>query len=219
MRRALITLTCVGLLLPGIALADLEEGTYAPDIEAKEWLNTKELFDSEYDEPVSLSELRGMVVVLYFWVSYDSGGESFMPLVNMVENSDQLGRRNGVFLMGVTEADRERVEEMVQEERLLFPIALESSAAEEYEIESFPRVVVVDPNGKIAFTGLFGKDDRNFIQKIVDVLAENAPHADSSARGGRGRAAHRACPGGHQGRGVQVRLPRCPQRLRLCADR
>lgn len=209
MKSVLIAVLCVGMLLPGLARADLEEGTYAPDIEAKDWMNTKELLGSEEDGPISLSELRGMVVVLYFWVSWSRGGEYYMPLINVVENHRNLGRRRGVFLMGVTEADRARVEEMVEEERLLFPIALESDAAEEYDIQSFPRVVVIDPSGKVAFTGLFGSDDSDhFVQKIIDVVAETPPtrthpreaaearrhleHAREQIREGDYRAAYRS---------------------------
>jgi tetratricopeptide (TPR) repeat protein len=169
MKPTLIAALCVALLLPTLAQADLEPGTYAPDIEAKDWINADE-------GPISLSELRGMVVVLYFWVSWSRGGEYFMPLINLVENRPNIGRGAGVFLMGVTEADRKRVLDVVKEERILFPIALESTAAKEYKIESFPRVVVIDPNGKVAFTGLFGKSDEdNFIKKITDVLAETPP--------------------------------------------
>ncbi|MGD8451781.1 MAG: redoxin domain-containing protein [Phycisphaerae bacterium] len=209
MKYMLIPVLCMGILLPTVARADLEKGTYAPDLEAKEWMNTKELLGSEEDGPLSLSDLRGMVVVLYFWVSWSRGGEYYMPLVNIVENHPYLGRRQGVFLMGVTEADRSRVEEMVKEERLLFPIALECDAAEEYDIDSFPHVVVIDPNGKIAFSGsaTTGGGDR-FIQQIIDAVRETPPtrthpreaaearrhldHAREQIRGGDYRAAYRS---------------------------
>jgi len=171
MRRALIAITtCAGLLLPVPARADLKEGSYAPDIEAKEWLNTQD------GQPISLAELRGMVVVMYFWVSWHKGGEAFMPLINMVENHPNLGRRRGVFILGVTEADRKRVEEMIEEERIFFPIGLESPSGKEYKLDMYPSVVVVDPTGKIAYSGWPGREGgQPFVDRILSVIGENPP--------------------------------------------
>ena len=56
MWRTLITVAMAGFLLSGTVRADLEIGTYAPDLEAGDWLNTD-------GQSISLSELRGMVVV------------------------------------------------------------------------------------------------------------------------------------------------------------
>ncbi len=66
MTRALIVAVGVMLGLSAVARADLKPGTYAPDIEAKDWANTD-------GEPISLAECRGMVVVLFFWVSVARG--------------------------------------------------------------------------------------------------------------------------------------------------
>lgn len=172
MKRALIVTTCVGLLLTSIARADLEEGTYAPDFEASDWFNLEG--EPFYGEPVSMSELRGMVVVLYFWVTWHRGGEYFMPLINLIENnrSAGLGRRDGVFLIGVTESDRSRVEDMVEEHRLFFPIAMECDAKEDYDISSFPRAVIIDPSGKIAYSGSTGEE---FVNKLREVIADTPP--------------------------------------------
>ena len=77
--------------------ADLKVGTYAPDIEAKDWMNTD-------GQPVSLAECRGMVVVLFFWVSWHPGGEYIMPLMTLV-NASRYGQSAGVFVIGVTDAE------------------------------------------------------------------------------------------------------------------
>ncbi len=171
MKLALAAAVLVCLSLTGTVLADLDVGTYAPDIEAKEWLNND-------GKAISLPELRGMVVVLYFWVSYSKGGEYLMPLINQVENAPQLGRRRGVFVMGVTESEKKRVIEMIKDERILFPIAVESPAAKEYKIDDFPRAVVIDPNGKIVYSGWPGstKEGSNeLVKKILDVVVETPP--------------------------------------------
>ena len=64
MKPAFIAIALVGLIFGSSVRADLEEGKYAPDLEAKDWLNTED------GQPISLSNLKGMTIVLYFWVSW-----------------------------------------------------------------------------------------------------------------------------------------------------
>ena len=181
MKRVLISVTLVAVLLAGTARADLEEGTYAPDLDAKDWMNS--------DRPISLSEMRGMAVVLYFWVSWHSAGEALMPLINQVENHPGLGRKGGVFVMGVTAADRGRVEEMIKENRIFFPVALECEAAEAYGITAFPRVVVIDPVGRVAYSGWPGGGGDDLAQALIDTFEKTPPFRTHPREA---RAAHRA---------------------------
>ncbi|MGE3180144.1 MAG: redoxin domain-containing protein [Phycisphaerae bacterium] len=168
MRNLVVIGLIATLLTASVARADLEKGKLAPDIEAKEWLNTQ--------KPVSLAELRGMVVVLYFWVSFHEGGQSVLPLMTLADGSDLAGRKAGVYIMGVTDADRKRMEEQVRKAKIFFPIALESKSDDEYEIESFPRAVILDTDGKIAWTGWPGEGGGDaMLQAILDVIEESPP--------------------------------------------
>ena len=144
----------------------LEKGTYAPDIEAKEWINTKN------GEPLSLTELRGMVVVLFFWVTWHPGGEMVMPVMNEVNS--EVGHAQGVFLIGLTDANRKRVEDMLKKEKAFFAIGTESKAYEEYKIKAFPRAVVIDASGKVYWTGWPGQTSE-LSKAILDSIAENPP--------------------------------------------
>ena len=159
MKPALIAIALVGLILGSSVRADLEEGQYAPDLEAEDWLNTED------GQPISLSNLKGMTIVLYFWVSWHEGGERFIPAVNQIEN---MAREHGVFTIGVTDADRSRIEDLIKEEHIFFPIALECKAAEEYEIRSFPHLVIIDAAGQIAYSG----DGKDIIQKLQEIIEE-----------------------------------------------
>lgn len=164
-RKWLMIGTLIGLLA-GPAAAKLEEGDLAPDIEAAEWLNV--------DHPVSLKEYRGMVVVLFFWVSFHDGGEMVMPWMNILENSWAFGRHRGLAVIGVTEATRGQIKDSIDNTKAFFPIAVGSKAAEEYEIESFPHVVVLDPEGKVVWSGWPGQIDE-LTKKIGETMSKTPP--------------------------------------------
>lgn len=166
MRSSFLLTAAIGIVLAGTARADIAVGTVAPDIEAKEWLNS--------EQAISLPEMKGMVVVLFFWVSFHSGGQSMMTLINLVENSPGFGKPRGVFVVGLTEADRKRTESVLKEEKAFFPVGVESSSPKDYGISSFPRVVIIDPEGKVAWTGWPGQADE-MVKALTDVLAKTPP--------------------------------------------
>lgn len=149
------------------ALGQLKEGELAPEIEAAEWLNS--------EGPVSLAELRGMTVVLFFWVSFHSGGQSMMTGLNVLANSPEFGRDRGVFVIGLTDADRKRTEGVLREERVLFTVGVGSKSHEDYQIREFPWLVVVDPKGRIAKSGSPSADGDELRRALLEVLAKDPP--------------------------------------------
>ena len=169
MRTAIVAVLCVGFAVGNPARADLDKGDYAPDIEAKEWMNT--------DEPISVIELRGMVVIVFFWVSWNPGGEYVMPLMSALNS--KIGRPRGMFLLAVTDSDRQRVEEMLKKQIVQFPGALEAQDAfEDYDLTDLaaPRVGIIDANGKVAWTGWPGhKGGETLVKAAFDVIADTPP--------------------------------------------
>jgi tetratricopeptide (TPR) repeat protein len=182
MRLTIVAVLCVSLAVASVARADLKKGTYAPDLEANDWMNTD-------GEPISLAECRGMIVVLFFWVSWHEGGESIMPLMTLV-NASQYGHSAGVFLIGLTDADRVRVADILKKEKVFFPVGMEAKKSfEDYDISSYPRVVIIDANGKVAWTGWPGEEgDRGgnrLVEEIGKVVAETPPtktHPEEAAK-------------------------------------
>lgn len=166
MRRVCWLVALAGVLAVPAVRADLEKGAYAPDLEAKDWMNT--------EQPISLKDMRGLIVILYFWVSFHKGGEFFMEPINIVYNDRDIGRGRGVMVIGVTDADRKTVIRMLEREKVNFPVAFECKAYEEYKITEFPRVVVVDPSGRVAFSGT-PSDVENIRRAVFEVLADNPP--------------------------------------------
>jgi cytochrome oxidase Cu insertion factor (SCO1/SenC/PrrC family) len=160
--------------------ADPKIGTYAPDVEAKEWLNTDD------GEPVSLAECRGMITVLFCWVSWQPGGESVMPMMAQIDNSG-YGKKSGVFLIGITDAERKQVEEMIEKEKVFFPVGLEAKKTfEDYKLTAFPRAIIIDPDGKVAYAGWPGeKGGDSLLKEIQKVASETPPtktHPEETAK-------------------------------------
>ncbi len=167
MKAAIAAAVVAALMCGRMAYADLDKGAWAPDLEAKEWYNT--------DEAVSLNQLRGMTVVVFFWVSFHEGGEHVIPLMNLLNSS--LGRTRGVYIIGITDGDRTRVEAMLKKQKVFFPVGLEAKKMfDEYKIASFPRAVVIDPSGKVAWSGWPGGQGVEELAKLtLGILADNPP--------------------------------------------
>ncbi len=187
MRKTLLIAAGMGMLLANVAFAQrsrgpggrsegrqddegLQVGDYAPSIEGKEWLNV----ERAEDRP-SLIELRGMVVVIFFWVSWHEGGEYLLPIVNMLSYNPRLGRTGGVYTIGVTDADRKVTQPLMEKAKIFFPVAVESKAAEEYGYRGGFGVVVVDPEGKIAFKGGGRGDVDGMANAIIELIGEMPP--------------------------------------------
>ena len=174
MKAAIAAFLCVAGVLAASAFADLEKGTYAPDIEAKEWVNC--------DEPVTLREVNGMIVVLFFWVTWNPGGEYMMDTMNQIDS--RFARSLGIYLVGLTDADRERIQDTLRTKKVFFPVGAASDSYEEYDIDSFPAAVVIDPTGKVVWTGHPGAEANelgNAIRKCIEDTPPWKTHPEEAA--------------------------------------
>lgn len=173
MKRLLTGLALVGLLAAGLAQGQdnnekkVKVGSVAPDIEAKEWLHADAT-------PPSLAEVRGMVVVLYFWVSFHPSGEGALPFLVELQNQALFGRTPGLMIIGVTDAERKQVEGALNQHKINFPVAVGSQAYKEYEIDTFPYIVVIDPEGKVAYRGSPSSADE-VAKQMEDVYTKIPP--------------------------------------------
>lgn len=170
--RLLISFTVIALLSIAAAAQDdregkLKKGDYAPDIEADSWINV------EPGEEPSLAELRGMVVVLFHWVSTNEFGEQVLPFLNLIENSAAFGRSQGVMVIGLSDADRKAIEPDVKGRLVQFPVGVGSSFEKDYELEGI-AFVIVDAVGKIAFIGQPNSAD-DLGKALNDAWVESPP--------------------------------------------
>ncbi len=171
MRLSMVFAVLVSLAAVGVTRAEVEEGEIAPDIEAKEWLNLDYIGATEGP---SLADLRGMIVVLYFWDSFNEFGERILPQIATIEGNDRIGRQRGVFILGVCKADRERIEEGVRKNKIFFPVALESDAQKEYDINS-PGLVIIDAEGKLYWSTDDSDSGDSAVEQIQKAMVDTPP--------------------------------------------
>jgi hypothetical protein len=169
--RWTIALALVGSILwTGVARAQQQEqgpkvGEYAPDFEAKEWII------DEGDEVPSLAALRGMVVVVVFWVSWHDGGEVLMPYIN--EASSRFAGF-GIMVVGLTDADAKVTKPLVHGAKAFWPVGCRSQSAKEYGFENGWGAVVIDPEGKIAYKGQ-PQEMNSWQQTFTEIFKKGKP--------------------------------------------
>ena len=175
MQRAILLLAGFGVLLANVSQAqnrgddELKVGDYAPTFEAEEWINV-----DDGETVPDLVELRGLVTVMFFWVSWHEGGEFIIKFVNEFENNEQIGRAAGVYTVGITDATRKATDSVLKENKVFFPVGVKSKSAKEFDIEGGFGFVVVDPEGKIAFKGS-GGDVNGLVTAITNTLGKVPP--------------------------------------------
>jgi len=179
MRKVMMLTAGCGMLLASVAWAQRAEpegpqvGDYAPAVEAREWLNVV-----DRSEVPSLSELRGLIVVVFFWSSWQEGGDQLLPYVNAL-SYNEYGQTPDVYFIGVTDANRGTTQPVIADAKVFFPVGVESKSAAEYGFEAGFNFVVVDPEGKIAFKSQEGRgrgvDLNSVVNAVGDIRKNNPP--------------------------------------------
>ena len=180
MKARLWFLPCLAWGFALLTRADLKVGTYAPDLEADAWLNTD-------DQRLSLAELRGMVVALFFWGG-DNGADA-IPIMTRL-NQGRFGQEGGVFILAVSDAPPASIADVLKKEKFYLPVGTGARKTyEEYDVKVGPRVTIIDPVGKVAWTGWPGdKGDRGAdklageLDKIVSDKQPTRTHPELAAK-------------------------------------
>jgi len=136
-----------------------------------DWLNT--------DQPLSLDQLRGRVVVLDFFTSCCINCLHVLPELAAVEAHfagrpvDVVGVHSAKFPM---EREPEAVARALRREGVRHPVALDPDHElwEQYAVRGWPTVMVLDPLGRIAWRQSGEVDRATLIPVIDDLLAEAA---------------------------------------------
>lgn len=104
---------------------------------------------SDRARPVTLSELRGQVVVLDFWASWCGPCRMAMPAMQRLH--DTYGAK-GVMVMGINVNDDKDPVQFMHEQGHTYPTLVNGDeVAGDFGVRGIPMLVIISPAGKILF--------------------------------------------------------------------
>jgi thiol-disulfide isomerase/thioredoxin len=123
-------------------------GGTAPEISAKEWINSK--------KPLTLADLRGKVVVVDFWATWCGPCIGGIPHLNELQH--KYSGKDFQLLSLVLEG-HQTMDQFLARRHVDYPIGLESNSLDDYGITEIPDAFVIDQNGKIIWHGNSGSSE------------------------------------------------------------
>jgi thiol-disulfide isomerase/thioredoxin len=127
---------------------------------------------------VTLSELRGKIVVINFWATWCPPCRAETPAL---EKSYEQYKDVGVVILGVNLTDQDSmrdVESFVQEFRLTYPILLDRDGTVSntlYQIKGLPTTFFVSREGIIRTVVVGGPMSETFIRSKIEALLQEFP--------------------------------------------
>jgi len=99
-------------------------------------------------DEVTLSKLRGQVVLLDFWATWCPPCRVSMPHLEKLRQ--EFGQK-GLTVLGVTAEDADTVEPFIREHSITFTILLDPDgvAVRAYRVTGIPRSLIIDREGKV----------------------------------------------------------------------
>jgi peroxiredoxin len=127
------------------------------DTEAKRWMGkdappfTLTALDGR---TISLADFRGKKkVVVSFWASWCSPCRRELPVLQALYKQSHKDSSNFEFVAISTDDEKGPVEEFATQEKISFPMLLDTShqAEDAYEVAAIPYLLVIDTNGKVTY--------------------------------------------------------------------
>jgi len=175
LNKILIKLLLVGICLycSGLTAAELPPLTHGlTPINKQQAAPELKLLDMD-DEEVSLSDLRGKVVVVNFWETWCPPCRREMP---SLERLYQQAKEQGVTVLAVNVAeDLETVFSFMGtiEPQPNFPMLFDKDAStlDAWEVKGLPTTYVVSPDGQLAYRAVGGRefDHPDLIKQLLEL--------------------------------------------------
>ena len=123
---------------------------------------------------LSLSQLRGQVVMLNFWASWCGPCRQEMPLLESIQKKY---KPLGFTMVGVNvEPDSAEAEKFLQQTPVSFPVAYDrdSSVSKLFRVKGMPSTVIVDRKGntRMIHNGYKPGDENVYLDQIRTLLRE-----------------------------------------------
>jgi len=127
------------------------------------------------DQEITLSKLRGKVVLLDFWATWCGPCKESIPhLVEIYKAYQQKGLE--VIGMNVDKGDVSGVHRFVKSMDIPYPIIITpDKVARNYGVTGLPTTILLDKQGRIRdkIPGFSSKIDQEIVAKVVELISEN----------------------------------------------
>ena len=155
-------------MIPSQILVEENKAPAAPELSGGEWINS---------EPLTLSKLRGRVVLIEFWTFGCYNCRNTLPTI---KTWDTRYRDRGLTIIGVhtPETDSERKIEDVRRETaalgIKYPVVTDNDYAtwKLYKVEAWPTLFLLDKQGRVRWAHVGEGAYEETEQVIKELLAE-----------------------------------------------
>lgn len=172
MRSTSRLVTLMGALI-GFGFAVLPAGALAADIAPGADAPGFQL-NSSLGKPVSLSDLKGQVVLINFWASWCGPCRQEMPLL---ESMYKTYSKHGFVLIGVNvEPDTNAANNWLKQTPVTFPVLYDtkSKVSSLYDVAVMPSTVMIDRKGNIRMIhkGYVAGDENQYMASLMQLMKE-----------------------------------------------
>jgi cytochrome c biogenesis protein CcdA/thiol-disulfide isomerase/thioredoxin len=165
--------TEIGVSIPGVKTPSLSNLGPAP-----QFVGTEDWFNTPGDKPLTLSGLRGHVVIVDFWTYTCINCIRTLPFI---EGLYKTYHRYGLEIVGVEapefefEKEASNVQQAIKSDGLTYPVVQDNNLStwNAYQNEYWPADYFIDANGDIRHTQ-FGEGDYKEDEAVVRQLLHDA---------------------------------------------